>query len=71
MNLTAQVFTKKSRTENKEEPISTNLYELVEAINNEISSGEEELISTVLIDLNNKGLVRMGPRMRSYLLQYN
>jgi len=71
MNPTAQVLTKRSPVENEEELISTSLYELVEAINNEISSEEEELIATVLIDLNNRGLVRMGPRMRSYLSKYS
>jgi len=31
----------------------------------------DELIASVLIDLNNRGAIRMGPKMRRYLSQYN
>ena len=71
MNLTAQALMKRSQIKNEEAPISTNLYELVKAISDEVSSGKDELIATVLIDLNNRGSIRMGPKMRRYLSQYN
>ena len=49
----------------------TTLYEMIEAISEEVRPGEEGLIATVVMDLHNRGLIKIGSRMRRYLSQYN